>query len=151
MRLLPIGPYAHLGQQGHGELGHARHQRGHLLAQPVGLVGGQLKHQFVVHLHDEQHVWLGGIQPVLHGDHGFFDQVGRRALHGGVDGGAFGRFFARAVAAVDIRQIQAAAKHGLHIALGVGQGHGVVHIAFHAGVALKVAVDVGGSGLVVDA
>ncbi|MNV77631.1 hypothetical protein D3C71_1710720 [compost metagenome] len=56
--------------------------------EPVHLALGQLEHQFVVHLHDHLDVRLVRVQFLLHRHHGQLDEVGRRALHGRVDGSA---------------------------------------------------------------
>ena len=112
--------------------------------EPVHLALGQFEHQFVVHLHDHLDLRLVGIQFLLHSHHGQLDEVGRRALHGGVDGGAFSPGAAGAVGGVDLGQVQAAAKHGFDIAHGFGGGLGVVHVLLYAGVALEVFVDVCG-------
>ena len=82
-------------------------------------------------------------QPVLHFDHREFDQICRRALHRRVDRGAFRTLAAHAVAAVDLRQPQATAEHGLDIALLLGLFARAVHVVFYAGIAREVTVDVG--------
>ena len=85
---------------------------------------------------------MGGVQPVVDLDHGHLDDVCGGALHGGVDGGAFGGLAALAVAAADFRQVEAAAEQGFHVALFRGLGAGFFHVAFYAGVAFEVQVDV---------
>ena len=56
------------------------------------------------------------VERVLHRDHRQLDQVGRRALHRRVDRLALGAGAARAVAAVDLGQVDAAAEQRLDIA-----------------------------------
>jgi hypothetical protein len=81
------------------------------------------------------------VQHRLHRDHRQLDQVGRRALHRRVDGLALGAGLARAVAAVDLGQVDAPAEQRLDIA-GLGRFAGVVHVALDAGKAREVALDV---------
>ena len=104
-----------------------------------------------MHLHDHAGGALFGVQHALHFDHAHFDQVGRRALHGGVDGGALGARATRAVGAFDVGQVQAAAKYGFDIALFFGLLARALHIGLHAGVAFEIALDVVARGGVVNA
>jgi len=85
MRFLPVAPHPHFRQQGH--LGHTRR---HGLTQPVQLVLGHLKDQFIVDLHDDATAPMRIVKHLLHLNHAQFDQVSRRPLHGRVDGRALG-------------------------------------------------------------
>ncbi len=58
------------------------------------------EHQFIVHLHDHPDGRLLRVQRLLHGVHAELDQVGGRALPGGVDGSAFGLVRGRSCATV---------------------------------------------------
>ena len=78
---------------------------------------------------------------MAHVYHGAFDEVGGGALHGSVDGGAFGAGALVAVFAVDAGQVEAAAEHGFDVALRGGELFGALHVVGHAGVAGEVAVD----------
>ena len=97
-----------------------------------------------MHLHDHARAQLLGFQPALHRDHRQLDQIGRRALHRRIDRGAFGAGTARTVRRIDLRQPQAAAEHGLHVAARLGRQARFVHVLLHAREARKVAVDVVG-------
>ena len=85
---------------------------------------------------------MSSVEPVVDLDHGHLDDVCCGALHGGVDGGAFGGLAALAVAAADFRQVEAAAEQGFHVALFRGLGAGFFHVAFYARVAFEVQLDV---------
>ena len=89
MGLFPIWAYTHFGKQGHFELGHAGHQARQCFLGPGHFSVGHFEHQFVVNLHHHAGGPLLVIQGFLHRHHGQLDEVGRRALHGGVDGLAF--------------------------------------------------------------
>src|SRR5665647_2566760 len=79
----------------------------------------------------------------MHGNHGELDEVGRGALHGGVDGGALGALAALAVGAVDFRYPQSAPKQRFDVALTLGSFARVLHVFAHAGVACKIALYIG--------
>ena len=72
-------------------------------------------------------------------------------MHGGIDSAAFGVLLQLLVASVDVRQVQASAEHGGHIALVACGLAGLVHIALHAGVPREVQVHVLLCGAAVDA
>ena len=66
---------------------------------------------------------------LLHLDHAQFNQIGRRALHGRVDGCALQPRQLSALGGLDARQLQAPAKHGFHVALRFGQRTGGLHVS----------------------
>ena len=68
-----------------------------------------------------------------HPHHGQLDHVGRRALNGGVAGHALTAGTHVEVGACQLRQRPAAAEQGGHIAVRLGVGDGLVHIAAHIG------------------
>ena len=100
-----------------------------------------------MHLHDHFGLAFFIIQYFQHGVHAELDQIGCRALHGRIDGGALRSTAARAVGRIDLGQIQATAKHGFNKAFGFGAELGLVHVLLHAGVALKITVNVSRSRL----
>lgn len=151
MRLIPIRPHTHFGQQRHFERCHTGHEAGDFGFEPIHFGLGHFEHQFVVDLHDHFGAPALGVEGLLHGHHAEFDEVGGGALHGGVDSGAFCASAAGAVGAVDFGQVEAAAKHGFNIALGFGLGAGVVHVLLDAGEAVEIAGDVIFGGGVVNA
>ena len=65
-------------------------------------------------------------------------------MHGRVDRGAFRTLTLHAVAGVDLRQPQAAAEHGLDVALLFRLYTGAVHVIFHAGIAREITLYVSG-------
>ena len=83
--------------------------------------------------------------------HGAFNEVGGGALHGGVDGGAFGSSAGVGVFVADVGQVEAAAEQGFDEALGGGLFFGALHVFGDAGIAGEVAVDKVFGGDVVDA
>lgn len=83
--------------------------------------------------------------------HGAFDEVGRGALHGGVDGGAFGSGAGIGIFVADVGQVEAAAEQGFDEALRGGLFFGALHVFGDAGVAGEVAVDKVFGGDIVDA
>ena len=93
-------------------------------------------------LHDHAGAALLFIEDALHLHHAELDQVGRRALHGRVDGGAFGAGAARPVGRVDFGQVEPATKHGADIALCPGLLAGALHVVPDARIALEIARDV---------
>ena len=66
---------------------------------------------------------------------GAFDEVGCSALHGGVDGGAFGSGAGVGVFVADVGQVEAAAGQGLDEALDCGLFFGALHVFGNAGAA----------------
>ncbi len=95
-----------------------------------------------MHLHDHFDAPLLSIQHLLHLHHAHLDQIGRRALHGRVDGGALQPRQLCALGSLDAPQLQSAPKHGFHIPLASGNFAGAFHVLLDAGVALKVTGDV---------
>ena len=83
--------------------------------------------------------------------HGAFDEVGRGALHRGIDGGAFGSGAGVGVFVMDVGQVEAAAEQGFDEALRGGLFFGALHVFGDAGIAGEVAVDKVFGGDVVDA
>src|SRR5690606_13196190 len=114
------------------------------------LLRRQLEHQLVVDLQHHVHVRVLGAEPLVQGDHGPLDDVGRGPLHGRIDGGALGVLAALAVAGVDLRQVQAAAEDRLDIALAAGLLADPVHVGLDPRIALEVAIDVALRLLAVD-
>ena len=100
-----------------------------------------------MHLHDHFRATLLKVQHGHHLVHAQLDQVSGCALHGCVDRSAFGTSAARAIRGIDFGQVQAAAKNGLYITFAFGGQARLVHVVFHAGVTLKIPVDVGGCSL----
>ena len=96
-----------------------------------------------MHLHHQAGAQVLASQPGVHVDHRQLDQVGGRALHGGVDGGALGHLAAPHVGRPDLGQPQPTAKHGLDVALFTSLGAGALHVGGHAGITREVAVNVG--------
>ena len=137
MCLLPVGCDAGLGKQRHVEFCHPAHALTDDLAQPLGLFRGHFEDQFVMYLHDHAGRLPGFVQPRIHVDHGFLDQIGGRALKRRVDGRAFRALAARAVARIDFRQIKPTPIERFDIALGLGKLAGFVHVATHAGEAFE--------------
>src|SRR5690606_575393 len=82
------------------------------------------------------------VEPVLHGDHGELDEVGGGALHGRVDGRAFGGLSSRPAAAADFRQPQATSQNGFDIALVARKLADVFHVLRDARVAGEIAIDI---------
>ena len=83
------------------------------------------------------------VAPGIHGDHGALDDVGRRALHGRVDGAALGVLLQLRVARADVGQIEPPPEHGLDVALRSRACARVsVHVALHAGIAREIELDV---------
>ena len=73
-----------------------------------------------MHLHDHFAATRLGVQHLLHFDHAQLNEIGRRALHGRVDGGSLGATAARTIGRVDLRQVKTSAEHRLDIAEALG-------------------------------
>ncbi len=104
-----------------------------------------------MHLQDHPRIQPAVGQPGVHGDHGALDDVCRRALHRGVDRGAFGAAAQGRVLGIDVRHIQPTAEQGFDEALLGGLGAGALHVLEHAGVLGEIAIDVGLRLLAIDA
>lgn len=89
MRGLPVRSDTDFDEERNGELGDVVHQAWQMFTQDREFVFGDFQHQFVVHLKQQAGLDVFSIQPTLYSQHGTFDEIGGRALHGGVDGGAF--------------------------------------------------------------
>src|SRR5690606_3776531 len=74
--------------------------------------------------------------------HGTFDDIGGRALHGGIDRASLRVLAALRVALVDLRQIKPSPEYGRDVALGPRPLARLVHVALHAGIALEVEIDI---------
>ena len=94
MRFVPVLAFAHFDQQRHGELGDIAHQRGQGFTHAGDFRLRRFQHEFVMHLQNHARGELFLLQPVRHRQHRALDEVGCRALHGGVDGGALCRLTA---------------------------------------------------------
>jgi hypothetical protein len=84
-------------RDGHGGVGGVFHHLAGDGAGGVGLVGGGLEDQFVVHLQQHLGRQAGRLQRARHPHHGPAHDVGRRALDRGVDRGALGELRDEAV------------------------------------------------------
>jgi hypothetical protein len=100
--LVPVGTDADFRQQRHLDSSATPAiRRGTASRAQSSSASRHLEHQFVVHLHHHARGPLLARPARLHGDHRQLDEVGRRALHGRVDGLALGAGAARAVAAAN--------------------------------------------------
>src|ERR1700736_6472705 len=95
-----------------------------------------------MHLHDEPSRYRRTPQPGVDLDHGAFDDVGGRALHGRVDGAAFGILPQRLVARLDLRQVQAPSEHGFHETTFARLTARLFHVTPHPRIALEVKIHV---------
>ena len=77
----------------------------------------------------------------IEADHSELDEVGGRALEGGVDGVALGIATDDGVRAIDVGEATAALQEGGDIAALLGFGDDTLHIARHARVGGEVAID----------
>ena len=110
-----------------------------------------LEHQLVVHLHDEPRRRVRPRAPFMQGDHRALDDVRRRPLHRGIDGGALGALAQLRVSRADIRQVQPPAEHRLDVAGLACLGARLVHEALHTRVAPEVTLHVLLCGAALDA
>ena len=134
--LVPVFAHACVHGQRDAEPGRAGHQFGHGRAQCVRVPFRDLEYQFVVHLHDHARPRETSRQHPINVDHGAFDDIGGRALHRGVDGGALGILAPRVIPGIYVRQIQPAPENGLHKTPIMGLTPGSVRVNLHRGMAL---------------
>src|SRR5690606_30602666 len=78
----------------------------------------------------------------LHADHGAADDVGGRALDGGVDRGAFDEAAFGGVAGIGVGEVDLAAENRRDIAVDLHPSALLVHIVPDAGEALEIGLDV---------
>src|SRR5216684_4634284 len=95
-----------------------------------------------MYLHYEPSRYPRTLQPGVHLDHGALDDVRGRALHGRVDGAAFGILTQCLVARLYLRQIQASSEHRFHEAGFARLTTRLFHVAPHARIALEVKIHV---------
>ena len=98
----------------------------------------QFKNQFVVHLH--QHLHFRVAVSVKHGNHGLFDNIGRTALHNGVDGGPLCKRGHRPHTHIKLGQIANVPQHGFDISVLARQGDIFINPFPHAAVILKIII-----------
>ena len=104
-----------------------------------------------MHLYQKPGLELVFLQPGQDINHGAFNEIGRSALHGGIDGGSFGALAAAGLAVAQFWQVEPAAPDGFNIAMLAGKLADIFHVASYAGVAGKVALDPCLGGLAFDA
>ena len=68
-----------------------------------------------MNLHNQTRVDAGGGQPVVHRQHGHFDDISGSTLHRCVDCGALGGLLPLAIARVDLREVKPASPERLDI------------------------------------
>ena len=81
------------------------------------------------------------VDPLLDADHRNLDEVGSGALHRRIYRHAFCHLRFHAVAAVDARNVAAAARQGFYVAVAVGGRLGIFDILLHALVHIEVPGD----------
>ena len=105
MRLVPVLADTDVDLERHLEFGGAVHEFGDFRGHGLDLLRRHLEHEFVVDLHDHARTRPLLVEPAMHGDHGALDNVGRRALHGRVDGAALRVLAPLRVTRVDLGQV----------------------------------------------
>src|ERR1700736_4414054 len=95
-----------------------------------------------MHLHDQPSWYPRTLQPGVNLDHGALDDVGGRALHGRVDGAAFGILAQRLVSRLYLRQVQASSEDRFHEAGLARLTARLFHISLYARIALEVEIHV---------
>src|SRR3974390_795353 len=90
MCLVPVSADSHIHLERHRQIRCADHVCPNLSYERIDRGIGDLEYQLIMHLHDEARRNPGTLQPGVHLDHGALDDVGGSALHGRIDGAAFG-------------------------------------------------------------
>ena len=86
VRLQPMDPSLYFNIQWHRHFDRTLHVLADQSSQGFDLILGHIKHQFIVHLQDHARFERRRLERFLNADHRHLDDVGRRALNGGVDG-----------------------------------------------------------------
>ena len=105
------------------------------------LVGIDREVQFVVHLQDHLRTDAFLAETLEDANHRHFDDIGRRALNGCIDGVAFSEVANGGVARVDVGQIATAVEHRLGIAALAGQLLRLLHVVVNTWEGLEETID----------
>ena len=115
--LAPGAPPPDSDVQGDRELGRPAHLILEEGFDGSGFPGRDLNQEFVVDLKEDAASEPLLIERTVDVDHGLFDDVGRAALDGGVEGRPLGHFTTLTVVAGEVGQVAATAEHRLGVAI----------------------------------
>ena len=117
VRFIPVDATPRFDKQRYRQLGCSLHARTHPLGERVGVCLCHLEYKLVMNLHDHERVEARTVQPAIDREHGALDDVGRRALHGRVDGRTLSGLTPLLVLYANLREIEPAAEERFDIAI----------------------------------
>ena len=147
----PSLPLVHLRHQRNLQLNGVLHGFPQQNRRLLRLLRRAFQQQFVVHLQDQAALQPGLPQRPVDPDHGQLDDIRRRALDGGVHGGALAELADGGLGALQLRQVAPPAHQGLGVTPVRAFRRRLVHKALHARIGPEVLFNEGRGFLPADA